>query len=857
MARFSGVGGNYGAAFSRASDSLGAAAGAAGGAGGFAGALSAAAPYLQVAQMVFQAVSAKRAETKAKRADNEATAVVLQDVQLSEVDENIDIGFGYRFGTQGHFAYAASSSNARLPSGFLGKLPADRDRVRSEFGRTVAWGKNNEYLLTQYVISVGKTGRLVSFKLDNRDPNKSMTEGGLRTPTGGMGIAWKSEYGVADEDVKVFAGGTLARPGGKAAWQMSGVDNRGDSAKYEGLSVVNFLQQLPENTTDTKYRVFTSIPKPFVESEGIELRRLTKAGSVVSLKEPAVDEILSAAVMWYLGNAECGPGLGVVNGVWSLSEFGKWVNVDALYEYQGACLYGLEDVSSYKDSGNEWRFSEDLTGEVDDTATHRRNNSGLLNASGVRGANRAPGLRAGAGSEANVKPKHVGAYSGKLSSGLRFVPALDRLFQCLPYTSRYFDGDGKLKVVAPNWWDSSAAQSVFTLTDAHLLEPVNEELPDVDSRYNMYSVVMNDENKEYHKTTYSWPDVGDANHVAYLAEDGGEDFRGEERVSGVSNPDIARSIARTRVLTSRRGVYTVMQAFTASRRLFEPGDVLTVDSVHSKVLGRRVMVLRAVTDFFGGYQRLVCLEHVHTDFRPDFVPLDDKVPSLSEQWNYSRGIGARVVVGGVPVDGFVLKAGTPVTLRATVDGYAGGGKFKWGSDGGVVFSSGESGADATSHSTVATVSASGGVTCVFTPSDVNFRVPAQQELSVGFDLVVGVETRVRAAVTAVGDGRVAVYMNGPGVLSGRWTTVGVSGVSNDAAVVANTPVSLSLESGKRVGSADVSVWTGADRAAAIVDEDEHDYDGVMVPFSLRTWSSGGSGRNVRSGEPCVFLQVTG
>ena len=809
----------------------------------FLRAMSAAQPYLFVAQMAFGLISSNKQKSEAKRADNRATAVVEKDVAVGEADENIHILGGYKAGTKGHRTFIGTSSNVRVPARVIGRVPADANRWRS--AERVAFGKNNEYLMASYVVSAGEAGRLQSFKLDDRDPNVSFLDGGLRTSSGGMGAAWTQAFEQADDDVTTFTQRTLARPGGKTPWRMSGTLNRDSTATYDGLTVVNIIGQLPENTSDVKYRVLTRIPTPWFIQPGIKLRRLEKTANVIGMKAAAHDELLSAFFMNYAGNYEYGPGLGVDDdGNFSLSEFGKWVNLDLLFAYQRSCLYITHDPAAFF-SGNTLNTQEDLTNQIDDITTFLEQQNSLFGVTTIPYLTFGGGAGQGAEEMPDDKPKHIGAYAGHLDTGLTFLDAFDQIFQSLPYTARWWDKDGKIAMKAPNWAESPSSQSVFTLTDAHLVEPVNKQLPDVDSRLNQHASVLNDESKDFHKNTWLWPESGSADDAAMLAEDGGERLRGEERLTGVANPDIAKTISRTKVLTSRRPIYAVHQSFAASKRLFEPGDVITVNSPDSKVEGKHMRVEDLRTDWFAGTQRLTCREFVNTDYQPTFVDIDRLVPSLAEQLSTAEGIGSRLVIHGKPRRGFMVKANTPVTLRATVEDYDGTGVFTWSGENAALSSS--FGEEITATPTRTTT-----IKCSFRPTDERF---AEQMLEAEVELLVGNANSVEADIVSLGDDRYVPYLNGPGTLSAKWRLINLSGAGNEGDVLVNTPLEVTLNAGRGAGTLNMTAWTGSNRLAAIRAEAQHAYASIVFPFSLRLWATGGAGRNTSIGRPCVFLET--
>lgn len=800
-----GTGGASGAIGAQASSLVGGAT-----AGALGSALMAAQPWLMAAQMVFSAVQAKKAQRAAKAANREQTAVRIKEIYPAEANQAIPILYGQVAATRGVRAYLGFSDfwpldqEAAAPSRYgetvLGRMPFDRQaptRVR-DVGEAenvrVRYGRYNEFLHMQFILSCGEVESLVDGTIDGRDLNKLYYEGGVRRGRASDGLAnmWRERYETASNFAILFT-------------ELSGSRNRTATATYDGLSIAGVGAQLPENPapdgkSSINIRIYDDVPDPMFRGSGVKVPSQTSAAAFAA-KAAATDNV-SDLLLDYLTNdqyagIEYGPGLPVAT----------WIERDSFWESKQICGRAMPQQ-------NEREAPPipplDIGGE---------------NLSGGRiGQNPQSGRAAW---NRLWDGQHFGAFNGQLSSGLPFLDATDELLNAVSGAALFFGGQGKIEFRVIDYLRTAEQQSVFTLRDEHFRAKPQESEPE--ERHTSWTCAYDNFCKDMQEDSATWPRHDDPERPVLLAAAGGVELAGESRLVGVVTATQALSIGRTLTLTGNRRVYTGVYSFAATEEIIKPLEVCRIDS-EDMALDVHVLMLAVAVDWFNYEVTFTAHEFVHTDFAPIWAASEELEAVRPARTGQAQQLGVRLLVHGVPVGS--VQANTVVQLRATLDGFAGAGTYAWSSsDAGVAF-----GTPAAANTT-ATLTATSTITCEFTPAGDDAQGTAVAE----FEIAVATSDPPTVELVSLGPtDDYVVYGNGFAAAPTVWAAYAGDAITG-AVNATNAVTNLATAGDARIYYA---VAYRAGREAGRIGS------AMELPYDAADDSTGA--RNTIAGEPVLF-----
>lgn len=800
-----GTGGASGAIGAQASSLVGGAA-----AGGLGSALMEAQPWLMAAQMVFSAVQAKKAQRAAKAANREQTAVRIKEIYPAEANQAIPILYGQVAATQGVRAYLGFSdfwpldqeaaAASRHGETVLGRMPFDRQaltRVRDVGGVEgvrVRYGKYNEFLHMQCILSCGEIESLVDGTIDGRDLNKRYYEGGTRRDVNGDGLAsmWRERYGVASTFAIIFTA-------------LSGSRNRTATATYDGLTVAGVGAQLPENPapdgkSSVNLRIYDDVPRPIFRCSGIKVPSQTSAAAL-SAAAAATDNI-SDLLIDYLTNdqhpsVEYGPGLPIET----------WIERESFYASRQICDRAMPQENAREAPPIP---PADIGGENESGGL-----IGQFPQSGRAAWNRL------------WSKQRYGAYNGQLSTGLPFLDATDQILNALPGSALFFGGEGKIEFHVVDYERTAEQLSVFTLRDEHFRVKPQESEPE--ERHTSWTCAYDNFAKDMQEDSATWPRHDDPERAALLAAAGGVELAGESRLVGVATATQALSAGRTLTLTGNRRGYTGVYSFAATQEIIKPMEVCRIDS-EDMALDVHVLMLAVAVDWFNYEATFTALEFVNTDYAPIWAASEELEAVRPTRTGRAQQLGVRLLVHGVPVDS--VQANTVVQLRATLDGFAGAGAYAWSSDdAGVAF-----GTPAAANTT-ATLTATSTIKCEFTPAGDDAQGTAAAE----FEIVVAASDPPTIELVSLGPtDDYVVYGNGfaaPPTVWGAYAGNAVAG----AVAAPNVATNLAVAGDARIY---YDVWYRAGREAG------RSGSGIELPYDAADDSTGA--RNTVAGDAVVF-----
>ena len=597
--------------------------------------LTAAQPYLMVAQIAFSFIAKNKAKARAKRDARESTAVKIKSVLPIEANEAINIAYGIT-ATTGHRCFVATAARGtidlnEIEGTMIGRPGLDRTGFDNFDRRTNTFkGVTNEFLLMQHVLSVGKIKGLIDFGVDGATVHVGGAHGGL-----GPELGWAGTHAAAWLVKYQYASGTA---------RSMAPTQRSFNSTYHGRSYSNFIAQLPNEASKRK---FNTIPEPVFIIAGREIPALAN-----NMRTTEVDAHDNAGLVAldFLQNGLYGPSLPD-----NLIDFPSWQT------FHDRANKALLDTS-----GNTGNISRDITvnNEGDTLNEYLRRlrihlrRLGFIDFDDSLITHGDRGLRSGF---TNIK---WGAYNGLVSSSLDWSDALEQIIQGCPGAVIYWSFDGKIKISAPDWEKTAAQQSVATITDAHLPEGQTGLIqtldPDINGRYNRYIVTFNDIENSFHENSVTWPHEK-SDFDLLKAQDGGRVLEEEERAAGIVTATQALTLARHRVLESRRRLYTGAYSFAALDRIIEPGEVFRIDSKDSLVQ-EYVRMGDMEVNFVDGTVAFEAQEFQPLDYGPLLAARHTEIDSTPEL----ETVGAFIRVTGVP--DVNVPAGTAIRLQATVIG---------------------------------------------------------------------------------------------------------------------------------------------------------------------------------------------
>ena len=178
--------------------------------------------------------------------------------------------------------------------------------------------------------------------------------------------------------------------------------------------------------------------------------------------------------------------------------------------------------------------------------------------------------------DSNIEMRNLLRYefNGGVPSDMPFAEAItDRILTHAPGTILFLARNGKYKLAMPDSSKSEEDQVDFTITKKDIVKNTLKIIPADDSRkLNQGTIQFADRDLTMAKSTAVWPLDGDAEHTAWLAEDG-ELLHQTFPAHGSATKYHAEDIIRTNVLMSRRDIMEVEILGDKAKRI-EPGHKL-------------------------------------------------------------------------------------------------------------------------------------------------------------------------------------------------------------------------------------------------------------------------------------------
>ena len=622
-------------------------------------------PGAQIHAFTFGVYARSRQKNAAKIAARDATAVVLKAVQPTESNTSAFIVYGVT-AVQGARVFMAVNKGDRvpiMPSGLpsVGRIPFDSEQADSTTRRIEC--NPNEFYLAQYVKSVGDTGPIFDMAVDGKRTDLNWDDEGLKGPYGGtLAAAWEPNYGTAS----VFASEFVPA-------------RRGATAKFNDLSYLDFVAQMPDSNKG-KYRIYrgrTPDPVFFTEGRRGEYFRLMVGGAPTATVHKS--DNAGAVLLDYLTCPLYGPSLGDAS-----------IDMADLQTFYDQCERSLQDDTAAPGSQGDETDCNDLKSTANEselaqleaaeqqlaTARLSGNTESIASALAavaaackrIRDA-RGYASRATVPGETKSYKQHLGkvrwgAYNGVVDTALYFPDAVEQIIQGIPGCVVAGTFGDKLRITAPDWRQTSAQQSVATITDAEFTEPPQLSDPDIEQRVNRHQVTYNSIDDSWHENTETWIDDD------LYAADNNEELESEERVSGVCTNIQALTLSRHRTLISRRGTlvgtYNILklgQAMGKSVAVLEPNDVFRAQSVEGDIDGYFIVQEMSV-DMSAATCQFTAIEFNPLDYGPVLAARHTEFESTEE----ALSTGAFVRVAGVPAN--PIPGGTTLAINASVEGTA-------------------------------------------------------------------------------------------------------------------------------------------------------------------------------------------
>ena len=471
-----------------------------------------------------------------KKARREANARTLNH-RPSGNGHPIPIVYG-RAGVEAIMVYAQTSSNFPTPAAgvTMGTLA------------TNANGRDNEYLLCQYVLSVGEIDAVETTLIDDKPLSSGRT--------------------ASQCSIEFRVGGTASPMATGFTSERSAAD------KFTGLSYLTAVFFLDRDDPQ-----FGGIPRVYQAVRGRKLKKITHSNGVFALSANETWTPNPARVLLdYLTNPDYGPGM-------ALSD----IDLPSFFRSQeiaNQVMQGGTDAETppadYLTNYNE-RFDTDYSDYADFWDDLDFNNStdySMANNTNI-------GLNM-----SNV-PLHRYEFNGIVSSSRDFPTAIESILESMPGAAFFRAPSGKWKLVLPDSETTEANQTIATFTDADIVVPAaigrNVE-------FNRLSVAFTNANKQMAADELTFPSLGSAVDTQLQTEDGGISLRQTIQAEGCNNKYHAYSIAAGAILMARRSVYTF--TVRADGFLYEPGDIVRLnDDVANLDVYVRITSVRVLKNF--------------------------------------------------------------------------------------------------------------------------------------------------------------------------------------------------------------------------------------------------------------------
>ena len=235
----------------------------------------------------------------------------------------------------------------------------------------------------------------------------------------------------------------------------------------------------------------------------------------------------------------------------------------------------------------------------------------------------------------------------------------------------YSEGVYKLLLEYPTSDAEQDAVITATYDDSYIVnDEVNVSYANASERWNRVTIKFNNEETDFTADSVSWPDFGDANHVALLAEDAGQPSETEIFVPGVTHRDLALAKAENMVRSSRimvgneeetpNSVYSGNQKvvqLTLDKRaiIHDVGDLIKLSCVDADISNEvyRIQELNYVSEQMNVEVILTRFNHTSLAYSDKVtlvvepkVTWDDAVPNVEAlAWNDKREFRAKPVNG--------------------------------------------------------------------------------------------------------------------------------------------------------------------------------------------------------------------
>ena len=557
-------------------------------------------PAAQAAAMALQVVGHFDAKRKAREAERKSTAVRLKDVRvIGNPDVVMVVGLS---AFEGNRSYPGISNNISGGNAARDRGAAYR-RVWGEFifeddpGGLTHRGRENEFLLQQYVLSLGDIPGLANVRI-NSFPVEIDTPDGPYTYSRRLPLT-DTCYGYSKVIVRSpDTASPMRRAFGDPLWA---------TAKYKGMTYADVATQMPYDggglsARARMWRNRGDFPQPLFWPWGIVSRELTATGfsSTRSWSENIVRVIAE-----YITNPDLGPALG--DSVIDVPSFKAAQDAgDEVYLGTGGTLRtravpvfigGTSSPGTYGSvlASKGWPAGVDVNG------------FGSMSATDV---------------DARGLVLRRGAYWGVVETPLRFYDALDQMTQSFPGLIVWEVG-GKYKASVPDPWATRESQVNLTINPEDrpegLYASVSEK--DANSRATHVLVTYNSLNHGFKPVTAIWPEAGSPERRALVRMNGNREHEVEIRVAGVCSRFHATAVGQTAcAMSNRREIVDFLQ-FGEGDKVPEPGDVVhSVDKIAGVDAIHRLDAVEI--DDRLGTTRVVGTEFFPQDFAPPPVEYD-------------------------------------------------------------------------------------------------------------------------------------------------------------------------------------------------------------------------------------------